>query len=220
MLSRFMTRREQFVLVFFASAIIIGCIVMIATRPEQEAARIIQESAPQQDGDIADAPDETAPEPIAEIVVSVQGAVRLPGVYRFAETQRVMDAIQEAGGLSESADTATLNLAAVLVDATTIIVPQHGTEEPVVSHASYLLAQQSPGAVNGGAAPESTADKININTATVTELETLPGIGPTYARAIVNRRDQAPFRSIEDIQEVHGIGEKRFDQMRDLITVQ
>lgn len=218
MLSRFMTRREQFVLAFFASAIIIGSIVVFLTRSEDKEPVLIP--AQPVESPVAVEP-EVVETPITERVVSVQGAVRLPGVYRFSSAQRVMDAITEAGGLAPAADTSTFNLAAELVDGTTIVVPGAEVEAASISHSSYLLNAGSSVTSGDAVASISVSGKlIDINTATQAELESLPGIGPAYAKAIIQRREQAKFRTIEELLEVRGIGEKRLENMRPLITVQ
>jgi competence protein ComEA len=143
--------------------------------------------------------------PAAILIVDVAGAVRQPGVYEFAEGDRVIDAIERAGGSVPKADLSLLNLAAPLVDGTQILVPKAGA-----------VASGSP----GGAPGTSTTGLININTASATELETLSGIGEVLAATIIEYRTQnGPFVSVEDLMDVSGIGPATLDELRDQVTV-
>jgi len=141
----------------------------------------------------------------ALLIVDVAGAVRKPGVYEFAEGERVVDAIERAGGPMPKADLSLLNLAAMLVDGTQILVPKTGP--PV-------------GGAPGGAAPGSSSGLVNINTASATELETLSGIGEVLAGTIVEYREQnGPFVSVDDLLDVSGIGPATLEEIRDKVTV-
>ena len=119
------------------------------------------------------------------IIVDVAGWVRKPGVYEFASGDRVIDAVNRAGGARNGADLTSLNLAAPLTDGTQIVVPKPGATAP------------------GGTGTTSStggATIININTASETELETLPGVGPVTAAAIIDYRTQnGPFTSVDDL---------------------
>jgi competence protein ComEA len=141
----------------------------------------------------------------AMLIVDVAGAVRTPGVYEFAEGERVVDAIERAGGPRPKADLSLLNLAAPLVDGTQVLVPKNG---PAVT------------GVPGGAAPGSSSGLININTASATELETLSGIGEVLSATIVEYRTQnGPFVSVDDLLDVSGIGPATLEEIRDQVTV-
>jgi competence protein ComEA len=141
----------------------------------------------------------------ALLIVDVAGAVRKPGVYEFAEGERVVDAIERAGGPMPKADLSLLNLAAMLVDGTQILVPKTG---PPVAGAP------------GGAAPGSSSGLVNINSASATELETLSGIGEVLAGTIIEYRDQnGPFASVDDLLDVSGIGPATLEEIRDQVTV-
>ena len=141
----------------------------------------------------------------ASLIVDVAGAVRKPGVYEFAEVERVVDAIERAGGPMPKADLSLLNLAAMLVDGTQILVPKTG---PAVA------------GMPGGAAPGLSSGIVNINTASATELETLSGIGEVLAGTIVEYRDQnGPFVSVDDLLDVSGIGPATLEEIRDQVTV-
>jgi competence protein ComEA len=146
----------------------------------------------------------TAP---STVLVHVAGWVRSPGVYELHEGDRVVDAIQAAGGARRGSDLGALNLAAVLVDAQQVLVPKTGEAQPAAGTAP----------TTGSAAPQQL---INVNTATPTELEELPGIGPVLAEAIVSYREEhGPFTSVDQLEDVSGIGPVTLGEIRDLVTV-
>jgi competence protein ComEA len=139
------------------------------------------------------------------IIVDVAGAVRQPGVYEFAAGERVIDAIERAGGALPKADLSLLNLAAPLADGTQILVPKSGPAVPGTG-----------GTGSGG----STSGLVNLNTATETELEALSGIGEVLAATIVEYRTQnGPFASVDDLLDVSGIGPATLEEIRDQVTV-
>lgn len=138
-----------------------------------------------------------------ELQIHVSGAVIRPGVYRLQQGARVADALESAGGCLPDALVASLNLAKPLFD---------GEQINVAQAAPLTTAADSPGSSN--------ESQINLNTATVAELQTLPGIGPAKAQAIVDYRQQhGAFARIEDITKVSGIGAKTFESLKHLITV-
>ena len=146
----------------------------------------------------------------SEVVVHVAGAVRQPGVLTLPAGSRVVDAIDAAGGLARGADPARLNLAALLVDGERVYVPKRGEALPPPA---------DPG--RRGEAPGSTTHgPVDLNAATVEQLDELPGIGPATAQAIVDFRDRnGPFTSVDQLLDVRGIGEAKLAQLRDLVTV-
>lgn len=163
------------------------------------------------------------PAPTKEpIAVHVIGAVPRPGLYEFAEGARVQDAIDAAGGLLSSANVDSINLAALLEDGQQLNIPYKAGQDPSgQSSSNGDEALFLPGATEE---PEDTgggdSELININTASLEELDSLPGIGPTIAQRIIDYRDEnGPFSVIEDILNVSGIGPSTFDQIKDLITV-
>ena len=148
----------------------------------------------------------TTPAPIR---VHVSGAVRQPAVYELPPGSIVQDAVDAGGGPTADADLDCINLAMELQDQQQVYVPRQGEMNP-------------PPPVSGGepgsAGPAGAL--ININTATVAELETLPRIGPTMAQRIVDYREaNGPFEAVEDVQDVPGIGPATFEGLKDLITV-
>jgi competence protein ComEA len=146
-----------------------------------------------------------SPSPTVTLIVDVAGAVHQPGVYEFAEGDRVIDAIERAGGQLPKADLSLLNLAAPLVDGTQILVPKTGP-------AGTVAPIGGTGVAAGGL--------ININTASATELETLSGIGEVLAATIIEYRDQnGSFASVDDLMDVSGIGPATLEEIRDQVTV-
>lgn len=142
------------------------------------------------------------------IRVYVSGAVNSTNVYDLPPDSIVRDAIDAAGGADSEADLESINLAKVLNDGDQVYVPRIG-EAPTPAPPS-----------EGGAAPAATGP-INLNTATQSDLETLPGIGPAIAGRIIEYRDaNGPFATIDDIQNVSGIGPSTFDNIKDFITVE
>ena len=143
------------------------------------------------------------PAPRGRLFVDVVGAVRQAGLYRMHEGDRVFDAVARAGGATARADLSAVNLAAPLVDGTQVIVPARvaaGTAAPTLS------------------IPAAPA-KVSLGSATVEQLDTLPGVGPITAQKIIDwRTTHGPFRSVDALDDVPGIGPKRIEQLRDLVT--
>lgn len=150
------------------------------------------------------------------LLVHVTGAVQSPGVVSLPANSRLKDAIEFAGGLAPEADTQALNLAAFVEDGQRIFIPsQSSAASPQATPASrgQDIELPDPGV-------PTAAGPVNINTATQDELEGLPGIGPAIAqRIILYRETNGAFTSIEDIQKVEGIGQKKFEAIMYLITV-
>nr|WP_263325661.1 helix-hairpin-helix domain-containing protein [Neobacillus sp. Marseille-Q6967] len=144
------------------------------------------------------------------VMVDVKGQVKKPGVYESRGGERVIDLINRAGGLTENADENQVNLAEHVVDAMVIYIPAKG-EEGTAAGASTANV---PG--SGGTSGQSS--KINLNKADETELQTLPGIGPAKAAAIIEYREtNGSYKTIEDLKNISGIGDKTFEKLKDLI---
>jgi competence protein ComEA len=144
---------------------------------------------------------------VVPILIDVAGWVRHPGVYEFHDGDRVIDAIDAAGGARREAVLDALNLAAPLADGTQILVPRR---EALAGSAT------SGSSVDGGV----TSSKVNINSASAVELEALPGIGEVIAQEILDYRTaNGPFASVDDLLDVSGIGEVTLENIRDLVTV-
>jgi competence protein ComEA len=139
-----------------------------------------------------------------EVTVDVTGRVRHPGVMRLPPGSRVLDAVQAAGGALPGADLDALNLARRLVDGEQVRVPVPG---------------ERPAGEPGQAGKGAPASPVNLNTATLEELDALPGVGQATAQRIIAYRSAHPFASVEELRHVPGIGERRFADLKDLVTV-
>ena len=166
-------------------------------------------------GETQAAVDAAAVEEAAQsmVVVHVDGQVAAPGVYELAEGEaRVNDAILAAGGLTQDADTSSLNLASKVADGQKIYVPAVA-EQQAAAEASGVVAAS-------GGVTSSGDGLININLATADELQVLSGVGEATAKAIVeDRQNNGQFTCVEDLMRVSGIGEKKFEKIRDRICV-
>ena len=158
--------------------------------------------------------------------IHVDGAVANPGIYTLdASDARVSDAVECAGGLVESADTSAINLAEVLVDGAKVHIPSKG-EEPKPQGSAQVIEGSSSTASSGSGGKSLSASGspenalINLNSATIEELQTLPGVGEATAKAIVEDREaHGPYASPEDLMRVSGIGEKKFAKLQDKVCV-
>jgi competence protein ComEA len=184
-----------------------GCYLLwrpAASEPPPAAAILVYTPTP--------APTET-PVPTATpppLIVYVSGAVAQPGVYTLPPDARVADALSAAGGATAEADLAQINLARRIHDEEQIHIPRQG--DPTLPAPAPTPA---PAVASAGGSP----GKVNINTASAAELDTLPGIGPGYAERIIAYREaNGPFQHIEDIQNVPGIGPATFARIKGLIT--
>ena len=151
-------------------------------------------------------PAATTPPVSAVVVVDVAGAVRRPGLYRLSQGSRIADALARAGGPTRKADPTLVNLAAPLADGEQVLVPVR----------VGMGAAGSAGAASGAPSPSAPVD---LNTATVEQLDALPGVGPVTAQKIVDyRQAHGPFTSVDDLDAIPGIGPARIDNLRGLVT--
>ncbi|WP_353950486.1 ComEA family DNA-binding protein [Knoellia sp. S7-12] len=160
------------------------------------------------------------------VVVHVVGQVVKPGVYRMAAGARVGDAVSAAGGASRAADLTAVNLARVLVDGEQIVVPKPGDvlagpgAPGTGSGTGAGAVGGSGGAGGGGAGSGSTGGTVSLNSADLSALDTLPGVGPVLAQRILDwRTEHGRFTSVEELGEVSGIGEKLLAQLTPKVTL-
>jgi len=161
----------------------------------------------------AHAGDTARPSPSPSvIVVDVAGWVGHPGVYEFVQGDRVVDALRRAGGARPGADLTALNLAALLTDGEQVVVGRAVTGGPAPAGSASGASTGTSGGTGGGL--------VNLNTATLDQLESLPGIGPSLGQRIIDYRElHGPFRSVDDLLNVSGIGDKRLADLRSEVTV-
>ncbi|MCW3841813.1 helix-hairpin-helix domain-containing protein [Micromonospora yasonensis] len=198
-----------------ALAVVAAVVVLVAavwawrSRPHAEPVRPVAATA---------APNEPAPSPAgsspsAQLVVAVAGKVRRPGLVRVPAGARVADAVEAAGGALPGVDVALLNPARKVTDGELILV---GVAAPA-GQASQPGQPAAGPAAGGAAAP---GGPVNLNTATLAQLDALPGVGPVLAQRILDHREQhGGFRSVSDLRQVDGIGDARYEQLKDLVTV-
>jgi competence protein ComEA len=198
-------RRERGGLALLAVLVVAGAVfwyvrslprpVTIATTGGPPPAGVVATSSP-------------SPSP-APLLVHVAGRVRHPGVYQLHQGDRVIDAIQAAGGTLRGADLRSINLAAPLTDGEQIVVLRKGAGSVAAPAASGSAGLSGTGST-----------LVNLNTATLDQLEALPGIGPVLAQRIVDYREQhGPFASVDDLSNVSGIGDAHMEDLRPLVTV-
>lgn len=151
------------------------------------------------------APLRAEPAPVRKVLVHVVGAVRSPGLYELEEGSRIDDAITAAGGPKPKAALDLVNLASPVADGQQVVVPVRGAE----------------GGVTGASLPGSApAERVHLNTATLEELDTLPGIGPVTAQEILDyRTEHGAFSSVDELDAVPGIGPARLAELRDLVDL-
>ncbi|MBI5090900.1 MAG: ComEA family DNA-binding protein [Candidatus Hydrogenedentes bacterium] len=255
MLSRLLTRKEQVVLLALAGAISVGSLALYFHRDEKVLSSV---AATSQASETKSKPAERVVKPVTpeapppppanvpptppQATVSVVGAVKAPGVYTLEAAARIQDLLDKAGGITDDANVIDINLAARLIDGTTLSVPakpvwdpktrQYVQMDPQVSpynppqytRSGWASGQVSAGTPGGGAdatAPDKVGrgELINLNTATQQQLESLPGIGPKLAQQIIAYRTKTPFHSVDEVDKVPGFGTRRVEQIRPLVTV-
>ena len=144
----------------------------------------------------------------APVIVDVTGWVKDPGVYEFGPGDRVIDAVNRAGGARKGADLTSINLAALLTDGSQVVIPKNGA-------GTISAGGTAPGSTGVGGAPI-----VNINVASESELESLSGVGPVLANAIIQYRTQhGPFHTVDDLLDVSGIGPATLEELRPQVTV-
>lgn len=206
-----------------AGILLIGCILLFPFFPKSKASS--GESVTEE----IEQPvlSETPIKEESHILVDVKGAVVSPGVYSLKEDARVNDAILQAGGGLENADLSCINLSKKLMDEMVIIVYTKEQVEACESsnQTEYIYIESECDCIdtiNDACMNEnstSQTDKISLNHATQTELETLPGIGASKAQLIIEYRAKTPFQSIEELKQIKGIGDSIFEKVQAYITV-
>ena len=195
------------------ACIVVACIVLVvlalvrfvstetsASQDFEAPAQAEEQAASEQDSDVR------------QVGVDVEGAVASPGLYLVSADARVNDAVAAAGGMTSDADRQRVNLAQKVEDGMQVYVPSR-EEAPAATGTTTTGAGQasSSGASKG---------KVNLNTASAEELQTLSGIGPSLSQRIIDyRQANGPFKSVDDLRKVSGIGDTRFKNLKDLVCV-
>jgi competence protein ComEA len=193
-------RYRGYIVLTCVYAILFGAYVLYDRRPQPEPIAITTPTAT------------GVPTPAA-LVVHVVGAVAQPGVYTLPAGSRLAQAVQAAGGLTSEADAASVNLADYARDGQQVLIPVLGVSPP---------PSPTPGSqtVSRAGASVSLGGLVNLNTATLAELDTLPGIGPVYAQRIIDYRlANGPFTDPAQVMDVKGIGPATYARIQDLVTV-
>ena len=176
--------------------------------------------------------NETEKETEETIVVHISGAVNIEGIVELEAGSRIANAIEKAGGVKENADMTDINLAYPLEDGMKIHIPTKEETEAnknnenmidesyIISSSGGVSSKEDTNSIQGSSKSTTSNAKVNINTATQEELDTLPGIGPSIASKIIDYREQnGKFNSIEEIKEVSGIGDAKYEKIKDSITI-
>lgn len=214
----------------FASAVVVAGALWLLVRPSGMS---VESMLPLASGSSL-VPQATTEDRPTTVVVHVAGAVRKPGVYHLPATARVIDAVTIAGGATARADLENINLAQTIVDTEQVFVPTQGRSRSATRVEPRLRPRRNSTSspptmtattINSSSPipaemPTSGPTRVNLNTATVSDLDTLPGVGPSTARAIVAYRTKhGAFTRVEDLLNVSGIGPSKLAAMRDRVSV-
>ena len=209
-----------------AAALAVG---LVLPRPSGTSRAVVTAAATVPPALIRPSDDGAAPTSTAEtgeVAVYVCGAVKNPGVYRFAPGKRVVDALARAGGPLADADIEQINLAQPLNDAMKVTVPHKGqvlAAETVSSPDSAAFGVRRHRHAHGGshgAHKLAAGQSLDVNTATAEELVQLPGVGPSLAQRIVDYREQnGPFQTVDDLQNVPGVGPSKFERLAPFVRL-
>lgn len=203
-MSDWLQRYRGYILITLVNLLVSGGMVLFLRRPSPPPIVITTPTA-------TPIPAPTSTPTPAPLRVYVTGAVVHPDVYLLEAGSIVRDAVVAAGGATAEADLNRINLAQQVYDQQQIHIPKVGEENPPLP--------SPPASLTSASDSVQPAGKVNINTATAEELDTLPGIGPALAQRIIEyRQTNGPFQSIEEIKNVSGIGDKLFEKLKDLIT--
>ncbi len=177
----------------------------ITTIPQQQDEEVTSHTAAE--------PEAIEQPMVARIMVDVKGAVQHPGVYELTTEERVIDAIERAGGYKEDAQTIGINHAQKLQDEMVIYIPVIGEDAENTSPTVQVVSTPDTSS-------DSSNDQVNLNNADEAALTTLPGIGASKAQAIIAYREEnGPFQNIEDLKNISGIGDKTFEKLKEYIVV-
>lgn len=206
-------KQKQPIKLYVIGSIVCILFVVVAfiflQRDQEEELQLLEDFSSEESNESLSVAEEETVEVV--IKVDVKGAVVRPGLYMAKPDDRVLDLIEQAGSFTEEANQNGVNLAQRVEDQMVIYVPTIGEEATTTVNASSLGNSEGAVAQDG---------KININQATAAELETITGIGPSKANAILQYREEnGTFKSIEELKNISGIGDKTFEKLKDEITI-
>lgn len=215
---KYINKKTKILLIILIAIMAIG-ISYYAYQNEKESQNIIE----QQNLEIEENKQEESSKETKKIIVHVSGAVQNEGVIELEENSRIADAIEKAGGFREDAYTKDVNLAYKLEDGMKIYIPtieEKENEKTKVIVESNIETENNNSSYSNASDGKNTNSKVNINTASKEELDTLPGIGPSTAEKIINyRKEKGKFKSIEEIKDVSGIGDSKYENIKDMIEI-
>lgn len=215
---KYINKKTKILLIILIAIMAIG-ISYYAYQNEKESQNIIE----QQNLEIEENKQEESSKETKKIIVHVSGAVQNEGVIELEENSRIADAIEKAGGFREDAYTKDVNLAYKLEDGMKIYIPtieEKENEKTKVIVESNIETENNNSSYSNASDGKNTNSKVNINTASKEELDTLPGIGPSTAEKIINyRKENGKFKSIEGIKDVSGIGDSKYENIKDMIEI-
>lgn len=212
--------KKKIISIALVIALIIGFIIYMVINNQNDNEINFEELVTNQNNEEneqagKDSENNTQEETKKEIVVHITGEVKKEGVVYLEEGSRVVDAIKKAGGETKEADLSQVNLAYVLQDGQKIYIPNKNEKI-----SAYTSENMGDNIEQNNTTTKKEGAKVNINTAGVEELDQLPGIGPAIAQRIIDyRNEHGEFKKVEDIQEVKGIGDAKFSEIKDSITV-
>ena len=212
--------KKKIISIALAIMIVIGFIIYMVINNQNDNEINFEELVTNQNNEENEQESETnenntQEETKKEIVVHITGEVKKEGVVYLEEGSRVVDAIKKAGGETKEADLSQVNLAYVLQDGQKIYIPNKNEKI-----SAYTSENMGDNIEQNNTTTKKEGAKVNINTAGVEELDQLPGIGPAIAQRIIDyRNEHGEFKKVEDIQEVKGIGDAKFSEIKDSITV-
>lgn len=212
--------KKKIISIALVIALIIGFIIYMVINNQNDNEINFEELVANQNNEENEQESETnenntQEETKKEIVVHITGEVKKEGVVYLEEGSRVVDAIKKAGGETKEADLSQVNLAYVLQDGQKIYIPNKN--EKISAYTSENMGENIE---QNNTTTKKKGAKVNINTAGVEELDQLPGIGPAIAQRIIDyRKEHGEFKKVEDVQEVKGIGDAKFSEIKDSITV-
>ena len=203
--------KEKIIIGVIGVILIISVVIYFLDRNENEEYIEINNEIANLEEDVVEEIEESE-----EIILHIIGAVKNPGIVKIKEGSRIVDVIEAAGGITEDADVSKINLAYIVEDGQKIFIPSITDE--ITEETEYVTSESGDNIIVDDNEGENVM--VNINKATQTELETLPGIGPAMAlRIIEHREENGNFENIEEIKNVKGIGDAKFENIKNNICV-